>query len=373
LSRITVAIASLLKPVDDARMYEKLGLSLAQTNKYEINIIGFSIKKNNFHPDVKIYPVFRMSRTGISRFFQPLRYFRVLLKVKPEVIIVNSFDLLFVTLFYSGLTGSTFIYDVQENYLRNIRYNSPLPWPVKILAGVLVRTLERIAHPFVDHYLVAEESYFNEMPYLAEKGVLLRNYYSDSYGMEASRRPPGDRIRILYSGTIAGAYGIFGVIDFIVRFYTHNPGIELVIAGYCPHRGTLEKLKEIIRGKPYIHLSGGDRLLPHEEIINKIRQADFGIIRYELNPAIRDCFPTRIYEYMGNRLPMLIQEHPVWSEFCTKYDAGLVVNFESFDPDDLWRRMRETDFYPSGIPEGISWNQEEPKLLKLFSGISARR
>ncbi|MBR9999617.1 MAG: hypothetical protein KFF73_11635, partial [Cyclobacteriaceae bacterium] len=158
MSRISVVIASLLKPVDDTRMYEKLGLSLAQTNKYEINIIGFSIKKNIFHTNIRTHPAFHFSRTGISRLVQPIRYFKILLKVKPRIIIVNAYDLLLITLFYSGFTRSIVIYDVQENYFRNILYNSPLPLPLKYLAACAVRTMECMAHPFIHHYLVAEQT-----------------------------------------------------------------------------------------------------------------------------------------------------------------------------------------------------------------------
>lgn len=370
MSRIPVVIASLLKPVDDTRMYEKLGLSLAQTNKYEINIIGFSIKKNNFHPKVRTYPIFNMSRSSISRFFQPLNFLKIIIKVKPEIIIVNSFDLLLITLFYSSIKRSYFIYDVQENFLRNILYNSRLPWLLKFPAAFVVRTLEHAVHPFVDHYLVAEEAYFSEMPFLKNKGILLRNYYVPLYGQEFNRKISPEKIRILYSGTIAEVYGIFRVIHFIDRFHAYYPGIELRIAGYCPQRGTYQKLKKVIAEKNYIYLSGGDSLLPHEEIIREIREADFGIVQYELNPAIRNCFPTRIYEYMANTLPMLMQDHPRWTDLCLQYNAGLVVDFKSPDFGQLLRRMQETKFYIHGVPENIFWKQEEPKLLELFSEIS---
>jgi hypothetical protein len=44
MKKTKVVIASILKPIDDSRMYEKFGLSLEQANEYEINIIGFASK-----------------------------------------------------------------------------------------------------------------------------------------------------------------------------------------------------------------------------------------------------------------------------------------------------------------------------------------
>ena len=36
----TVVIASVLKPVDDSRMYEKIGLTLAGSGRYDVHVIG---------------------------------------------------------------------------------------------------------------------------------------------------------------------------------------------------------------------------------------------------------------------------------------------------------------------------------------------
>ena len=45
MSQKTALIASILKPVDDTRLYEKLGKTIGQTTKYRVNIIGFVTKK----------------------------------------------------------------------------------------------------------------------------------------------------------------------------------------------------------------------------------------------------------------------------------------------------------------------------------------
>ena len=371
MSRIPVIIASLLKPVDDTRMYEKLGLSLAQTNKYEINIIGFSIKKNNFQTNVNLYPVFNFRRLGILRFIQPFKYLGILLKVKPKIIIVNSHDFLFITTIYSILTRTIFIYDLQENYLRNIEYNSGIFFPLNYILAYWVRFKEYFCHPFIYHYLVAEKGYFDEMPFIRKKGVLLRNLYVDIFQDIFPSQKAESRIKILYSGTIARSYGIFEIVRFIMKFHEIHPEIEFRIVGYCAHAPTLKKLETMISDKPYVQMIGGDERVPHQKIIEEIRAADFGIIHYELNPAIRNCFPTRIYEYMANRLPLLMQDYTPWSEFCLKYKAGIVVDFENPDFNFLITNMKNDRFYTAGIPEEIFWRKEEPELLNLFERITA--
>jgi glycosyltransferase involved in cell wall biosynthesis len=369
LNRISVVIASLLKPVDDPRMYEKLGFSLAQTNKYEINIIGFSIKKNIFQTNMRFFPVFRFYRMNLIRLFQPLRYFRILFKVKPKVIIVNSSDLLIVTLIYSIITRTVFIYDIQENYYRNILYNSQLPLVPKYILGFIVRLVEYLCHPFINQYLIAEKGYLEEMTLVRRKNILLRNLYVDFFSKQNTQQKQKDRIIIIYSGTIAKVYGIFRVIEFIELFHRQYPEIELDIIGYCAHRPTLDKIKRLIADKPYINLTGGSEIVPHQLIIDHIRMADFGIINYELNPAIINCFPSKIYEYMGNRLPILIQQNLPWSDFCAAHQASVNVNFDSPDFETIMARMKSISFYDRGIPKEIYWKEDESKLIKLFDGI----
>lgn len=370
MSQISVVIASLLKPVDDTRMFEKLGLSLAQTNKYEINIIGFSIKKNIFRTNVNSFPVFQFRRMGLARIIQPFKYLNLLVKVKPKIIIVNSADFLLVTLFYSFFTRSIFIYDIQENYYRNIRYNSGLFFPLNHILAFLIRCIEYVIHPFVHHYLVAENGYFMEMPYIRKKGVLIRNLYADIFSTPTQVIKTNSKFRILYSGTIAKAYGIFKIIQFIISFHNLYSEIEFTIIGHCAHRLTLEKLNAIITDKPYIKIVGGNELVPHEKIVEAIRDADFGILNYELNPAIINCFPTKIYEYMGNRLPFLIQKHAPWSDFCLQHEAAIAVDFETPDYKLLFQSMKNNKFYTTGIPNEIFWKKDEQKLLDLFDRIN---
>ena len=40
-----IVLASVLKPVDDTRMFEKIGKSLAREPKYEISIYGYPSNK----------------------------------------------------------------------------------------------------------------------------------------------------------------------------------------------------------------------------------------------------------------------------------------------------------------------------------------
>ena len=57
-----LVIASVLKPVDDVRMYKKFGKSLARTGKYAVNIVGFQTQATLDDAAIRFHPLFGFSR-----------------------------------------------------------------------------------------------------------------------------------------------------------------------------------------------------------------------------------------------------------------------------------------------------------------------
>ena len=208
-----------------------------------------------------------------------------------------------------------------------------------------------------------------------DKFDLNRVYYNSRQNNDTEKfgdreLDPG-RVTFLYSGTISDNYGIFTAIDFIEVIHSVDPSINLLIVGYCANEKTYRKLIDRIESRPYVRLIGGNHLVPHQKIINYIRQADFGLICYDINPSTENCFPTKIYEYLANRLPVLIQNYQPWSSFCLMHNAGIEVDYKRFDAEKLLKSIKNGDFYGTGIPEEVFWKNDEEKLLKLFKDIQS--
>jgi len=183
-------------------MYEKFGISLAKTNKYEIHIAGFKIAdcrllisdfKSEIRnpkslpakalaqageiPNIFFHPLFNFKRLTIKRFFAPWKYYILLLKLKPQLIILNSPELLIVTCLYQIIFGSKLYYDIQENYYRNIACTKVYPPIIRNLIAILVRSIEYITRPFIDHYLLAERNYEREFSFSKGKSTIIENKF----------------------------------------------------------------------------------------------------------------------------------------------------------------------------------------------------
>lgn len=360
-----IVIASVLKPVDDTRMFEKFGLSLSQTNKYDVNIIGFSSKNIFSRAEVDVHPLFKFKRLSAGRVRAPWKFFRKLLQLKPEIVIVNTAELLLVSTAYRIIFGGKLLYDVQENYFRNILYTGNFPAVVRPLLAFPVRGVEWLTRPWVDHYILAEKLYEQEFFFSKGKSTVVENKYKRITLRNTTSIPAKTgKIRFLYTGTIAENYGIFHAIRFTNNISLIEEKIELIIIGYCAHEKTLARLKREIMPCSHISLIGGDTPVPHQDIVQAICEADFGLLPYQPDKSIENCFPTKIYEYMAHRLPLLIQDHAPWSRFCNRHKAGIAFDYNQYDPGELFNRITHQKFYPYGIPDEIFWEHEELTFIK---------
>ncbi len=363
-------LASVLKPIDDTRMYEKFTCSLTKIDNLEIYVAGQTGKAHGQNAKIHFYPVFDFGRLSIKRFFAGFKIGEILLKAKPDIIIANTHELLLVMVLYKILFGGVIIYDIQENYYKNIRYGGHYPLPFNLMLAWYVRLKERILFPFFTHCIVAETCYISEMPYLKSKALTIENKFlaPGSYPAISNRKPIAKYLDLIYTGTIGKTYGIFEAINLAKEILKVVDGTFTII-GYCPDKNVLHQVMAAIEGHRNIILKGGNRLVPHTKILRHIAQSNMGIISYQKNPALVDKIPTRMYEYLACQLPFLLPDNPVWVSYCQRYTACVAVDYTNPDTDAILKSISNTQFYPVKPGREIYWQSEEEKLLKNIRAL----
>ncbi len=370
MEKTKVVIASILKPIDDTRMYEKIGLSLEQANKYDINIIGFASKNIPHSNYINFFTLERFPRMSFQRLLAPWKVWKYYLKVKPKVIIFNTHELLIVTFWYRILFGAKIVYDIRENYARNVRLQKIYPALVRPFLSTWIRFKELVVSPIINTHVVAEKSYLNELKFLGKKTVLLENKYKPVISPSLSGRAEGHgTVNLLYSGTISELYGIFDAIKITRFLHAIDDRIRLVIIGYCALKDDLLRLKDEIQDNPFIHLVGGDHLVPHEEIVEEIQKADFGFILNLPNPASDNKFPTRVFEYSANKLPVICRNNPLWIKYLGQFNGVIEVSPDQLNIERLHSSITNNIFYNAGDTSISLWSSEEPKLHRMMESI----
>ena len=96
--------------------------------------------------------------------------------------------------------------------------------------------------------------------------------------------------------------------------------------------------------------------------------ADFGLIYYPLSPHIENAMPTKLYEYLGCQLPIILHAYAPWVELCKPFEASININFQAPLPADLLEKLKSTSFYKT-TPQDVFWESEENKLLDAIKNF----
>lgn len=316
-----LVIGSVLRPVDDHRMYEKLGVHIAASGVFQVHIVGFCSVKNVRHRTIMFHPLFSFGRLSFARFLSPLAFLKKLFQLKPETVVINSPDLLIVTIAYKILFGKKMFYDVLENYAANIMFANTYPLFVRRPLASFVRAVESVTRPFVDGYWLAERAYVDELPFVKGKYTIIENRFVPLSDVVV--RPRRGKHRLLYSGTVGESYGVFDAIALAKGLHAIDNRFHLTIIGHAAQVSVRRRVFAECAGCDFIELVGINAFVPHSQILTKMQQCDVALLPYRVNQAIRCRTPTKVYEYAASGIPMIMSFNPYWKTSLEAYN-GLI-------------------------------------------------
>ncbi|ADR20691.1 hypothetical protein MATR_16840 [Marivirga tractuosa] len=373
--KIKILIASVLKPADDVRSYSKIGQSLAQTNKYEVNIIGFDSKKKDETKNIFLYPIFKFKRNSIKRLFAPLYVIKKYLQLKPELIIVNTPELLWVIYLIKILFGTKIIYDIPENYQFNVKQNHIYRGVIKSITLLYLHVTEYLTKYFTEGFFVAEEIYVTQLKFIHKRPFIMllnKSVIPHEEKFNSINFTSKQSLKFIYSGTIGEEYGTIEAIDFCKKLHSSNPNITLTIIGYSSDNQYLESIQNKINQIEFIQLITEDKPIPQAQIINEIKNSDIALLPYQLNPNISGRFPTKIYDYLALGIPMIIPPHTHWKAYLDQYHAGLCLNYINPDIEKFIRELPTVTFYKTYPKEEIRWKSQEQTMLTFVENIVSK-
>ena len=365
MKKTKIVIASVLKPADDVRAFEKMAMTLAAAG-HEVYLIGMPATTQVTPPNIHFIELVPFHRLDWRRLVAPFRVMKKVRKVKPELLIVNTHELLIVSFLNRIFFGTRIVYDIQENYYRNIVWTRAFPrWARRPLA-LWVRLKERLLTPFFHRIIFAEKCYADELKFLSSRAVIIENKAVLPSGF--TRHPSDSKLLLAFTGTLGESTGVFQAIDFADRLYEKRADLELHIIGFCAVADVLADIMNRCSGKSYIRLTAGKMQVGHSRIMDLVSRAHFGIISYPPSPHTANRVPTKLFEYMSARLPILLSINPRWQSLTEPVSAAIAVDFLNPNLEKILAEMTGRTFC-TGPVDSFLWLSEGQKLVDLVADL----
>jgi glycosyltransferase involved in cell wall biosynthesis len=367
-SQIPILIASSLKPTQDTRAWGKLGISLRETNRYALNIIGFSAKKEENLSNATFYSSFAKPGFALSRVVSMLRLVQILVRIRPKILICCTYEFLPVASFFKSIIGYKLVYDVQENYVANLDLNPLLSDSKKVKAAKLIRKME--ATNAVDLYFLAEQCYRKEMP-LKSPFLVLENRYQGQVS-EKSQVNFGHKneFSFLISGTITPAFGVSEAIIWFIEILKKYPKSTLLIMGQVTLPNYQLALEKMAGNNPQITFQTSPLPLSHNVILNAYSEVDFALLPYQNHPAIRDKMPTKLFEAAALGVPVLVSPNPTWLDFLNNFKGGFPIDFLNVESAiTQFDQAKLQTFFTEKPSESILWQSQVQTFLQSIESL----
>ncbi len=392
---VRIVLASVLKPVTDPRLLARLGRTLAELPDAEVHIVAHvaadapTARPDTLRANVFLHPIFDFPRLSLARALASRTLLRHLQSLQPDVLVVGAAELLPAGVQWQHQTGGQLVYDVRENYALNVRTQGVFP---PLVAGRLAARIERMeaaAAPHLAGALLAERVYATQLSWLKEcrRVAIIENKYQPTSPIPNPplRKPltPDRPVRLLVSGTLSELYGTFDAIDVVqkLRDVFSQRQVELLLIGHAPRAADAYRLRALALDYPWLRLEGIEAPVPHAAIVAAIRRADIGLLPYRPHPSLDGCIPTKLWEYVGESLPVVMPEDLREGLSTNAYIACVMYSRDfALSPDgtdgfsDFSKSIAHAALWLTGNnqilpPPDAFWSTEATRLLDFFNDL----
>lgn len=367
---VAVLIASTLKPVRDVRAFEKLALSLGETSKYRLNIIGFSEEKAVETGKYRFFSSMSHYGSKVDRILAQVRFLKKLIQIQPRILICCTYEYLPLASFFKPFLNYRLVYDVQENYSKNLDLNPSLTGLKKRWAHFLIRRAEGVRG--IDLFLLAESCYRTEMPQKKPFLVLENKFQGEIKSVSHLQLDQFTKLKFCITGTLAPAYGTLEGLTWFQKLLEAYPQFQLEVMGHCPIKEYKIQLIQLAANCPQIHLEISDSPISYPRIQKVLFHSDVALLPYVLHPAIQDKIPTKVFECAALGIPVFMTPNPNWENFFNTYQGGNAVDFLDVEHvKSTFQQAISKTYFSTQVPESVLWKSQKLLFQQAIQNLLA--
>lgn len=272
--------------------------------------------------------------------------------------------------------GRPVVFDMHE-YLPGAIMDKPwIPVPLRPLVRFASETTQRFLLTGMP-VIFAEDSYPKHYPWVPQ-WVIVRNFPSVEQ-IAKYVEDPAEGFRIGYLGGVTAVRGSATMIRAVHLLQQEGVDASFECIGHAgaAHREELEQLIASL-GVRNVTLHGR---LQQSEALPILARCRVGLAILRDRPNYRESYPTKMFEYMALKMPVIVSDFPLYRSIVDKYGCGFCVPPE--DPRELAIALRVLAEDPNlaaaigrngdlAVRSHFSWRSEFAKLESLYDAVGTK-
>lgn len=296
------------------------------------------------------------------------------LRLRADIVHIFVPELIPLALLFQW-AGAKVIYEVQENLFKKFtikRYNDGLVFKK------LFRFFDKLARRKF-HCIFTDDAYLNEYHDLAKPFAVIHNYVSLPV-MDAVPHTgvPGQRPEFFYLGVVSMERCLDTMISAMAMLKRNYPHCHLHFFGPVRvDKKELEAMAGYRLAKGHITFHG---YTDQKVALKYARRAVAGIALLKPVADYPESFPTKLFEYMALKLPVITSDFPLYRRIVEDSGSGFCIS--PYDPEALCHAMQccisdqalRSQMGNNGRQAAETchnWTSEEAKLLSFYNDIFA--
>jgi glycosyltransferase involved in cell wall biosynthesis len=306
-----------------------------------------------------------------------LRAFWTALKLKADIYHLHDPELLPVGMLLKLIKGKKVIYDVHEDYSKQMLFKLYLPKIIRKEIAFLVGMIESYSSKLLDAIITATDDILKN--FSRHKRVLsVKNFpiVSNFPIEEENEEREKGVFSLIYIGGLEKIRGITQIIEALAVFKSDDP-LRLVLCGdFYP--ANFERKVRSLEGFKKVEYLGW---VAPRDIPNLLKKHDVGIVCLHPTTNYVTSLPLKLFEYMAAGLPVIASNFPLWKEIVEGNGCGICV--DPLNPEEIAEAIKYLMEHPGvreemgekgrrAVAEKYNWEKEGKKLLDLYAQLLAR-
>jgi len=358
-------------PSFDTRIFHKECKTLVDAG-HDVTLIT-QHDQNEIIDGVKIIALPKPKNRFERIFSLSKKAYRLALEQKADIYHFHDPEFLSWAIRLKKKTGARVIYDIHEDYPKQILYKSWIPRPLRKLIADSFSIYEKSKVKKIDYLIVVVEDTRKRLKAANSNIETIKNFpILKKFNIKKIKKSDNNIFNLIYIGELTEQRGITQIVQ-AMEYLPDN--IKLILLGKFSSKKYEEKIRRL---KGFQKTEHAGRV-SYDRAIESLCGADAGLINFLPIPNHIKSNPNKLFEYMAAGLPVVASNFPSWREIVEINKCGICVN--PLEPKEIARAVKYLIEYPEeaekmskngrrAVLEKYNWGNESKKLLKIYEELA---